>query len=40
LKIASSCSVVLVDHTAEASSASCRSMHRDDDGQIVVGGNC
>jgi hypothetical protein len=37
LKIASSCSVVLVDGAAEASSASYGSIHRDDDGWVVVG---
>jgi hypothetical protein len=36
LKIASDCSVVLVDHAAEASSASYGCIHRDDDGRVVV----
>jgi hypothetical protein len=37
LEIASGCSVVLVDHATEASSASYGSIHRDDDGRVVVG---
>jgi hypothetical protein len=36
LEIASGCSVILVDHAAEASPASYGSVHRDDDGWVVI----
>jgi hypothetical protein len=37
LKIDLGCSVVLVDHAAEASQTVYRSIHRDHDGRVLVG---